>query len=119
VFKGCPSFPIAHIFVEKQIRHGCDNRDVGIKCLQKYWDTPDQFCQLKTGKCPGNSNEAIEYRWVKTALASKTGYQERADPIRTVKIENPFFVKQNSRKEVVREPWHFRATVIECQGARR
>src|SRR5208282_2170760 len=112
-------FTVAHIFAEKQIRQSSDNQNVGIKCFQKLRDTPDEFRQLKTGKSTGNSDEPIERRRFKTALPRKAGYQQGADLICAVKIENPLFRKQNSRKEVVREARHFRAAVIKRQRTTR
>ncbi len=82
-----------------------------------FRDTSDEFGQLKTGKGACDANEAIERGWVKTALSSKTRYEEWADLIRTVQIQNPFLVEQNPRKEVMREPLHFRAAVKDGERA--
>ncbi|MGO8908376.1 MAG: hypothetical protein ACLQDM_03465, partial [Bradyrhizobium sp.] len=92
---------IPDILVEKQIRQGSDNQNVGIKRLQKSRNTPDEFRQLKTRKGAGDSNEAIKDGGVKTAFLCKTGYQQRADLICAVEIEHSFPVQKNSRKEVV------------------
>ena len=110
-----PSFSVPHIFVEKQIRHGRNNQNVEIKCLQEFRDTPDQFRHLKAGKGARNSNEAVERRRVKATLTCKARNQQWADLICTIKIQNPLFLKKNSRKEVVRESEYFRAAVIKCQ----
>src|SRR6202035_5842656 len=109
--KRCTGFSIPHILIEKQIRQGSDNKNVGSKRPKNVWHTPDQFCQLKTGKRSGHSNEGVESRWFKSTLPCETRNQERADLIRAIEIKNAPLIEQDSRKKVVRESRHFRAAV--------
>src|ERR1700681_3848714 len=119
MFERCTGFSIPDILVEKQIRRGSDDKNVGSKCPKNCRDTPDKLCQLKAGKRSGHPNESVENRRFESTFPGKTRYQERADLIRAVKVENPLFLKQNSRKEVVRKSRHFWAAVIKCQSALR
>src|SRR4029077_19903887 len=111
MFERCTGFSIPDILIEKQIRQGSDDKNVGSKRFKKFRDTPDQFCQLKTGERSGHPNEAVESRWVKSAFPRETRDQERAYLIRTVKIKNARLINQDSRKEVVRESRHFGTAV--------
>src|SRR5580692_9852734 len=111
MFKRCTRFSIPHILIEKQIRQGSDDKNVGSKRFKNFRDTPDQFCQLKTGERSGHPSEAVESRWFKSTLPRETRNQERADLIRTVEIKNAPLINQDSRKEVVRESRHFGTAV--------
>ena len=63
-------------------------RTLAANASKNFRDTPDKFCQLKTGKRSGHPNEGVESRRVKSAFPRETRYQERADLIRTVEIKN-------------------------------
>ena len=115
MFERCTRFSIPDILIEKQIRQGSDDKNVGSKRFKKVRDTPDQFCQLKAGKRSGHTNEGVESRRVKSAFPRETRDQERADLIRTVEIKNAPLIEQDSRKKVVRESRHFRAAVEKRQ----
>src|SRR5580658_6557633 len=111
MFERCTGFSIPDILIEKQIRQGSDDKNVGSKRFKNCRDTPDQFCQLKAGKRSGHPNESVESRRVKPAFPRETRNQERADLIRTVEIKNAPLIEQDSRKKVVRESRHFWAAV--------
>src|ERR1700726_3403767 len=111
MFERCTRFSIPDILIEKQIRQGSDDKNVGTKRPKNFRDTSDKFCQLKAGKRSGRPNEGVESRRVKSAFPCETRYQERADLIRTVEIKNAPLSEQDSRKKVVRESRHFRAAV--------
>src|ERR1700694_2075686 len=111
MFERCTRFSIPDILIEKQIRQGSDDKNVGSKRLKNCRHTPDKFCQLKTRKRSGHPNEGVESGRVKSAFPRETRYQERADLIRTVEIKNAPLIEQDSRKKVMRESWHFRAAV--------
>src|ERR1700676_1279776 len=115
----CTGFSIPDILIEKQIRYGSDDKNVGSKRPKNFRHTPDKFCQLKTGKRSGDPNEGVESRRVKSAFPRETRDQERADLIRTVEIKNAPLIEQDSRKKVVRKSRHFRAAVVKCQRAIR
>ena len=117
MFERCTGFSIPDILVEKQIRQGSDDKNVGSKRPKNFRDTPDKFRQLKASKRSGHTDEGIESRRVKAAFPRKTRYQEWADLIRTVEIKNAPLIEQDSRKKVVRESWHFRAAVEKSQFA--
>src|ERR1700732_3296063 len=117
MFKRCTGFSIPDILIEKQIRQGSDDKNVDSKRFENFRDTPDQFCQLKAGKRSGHPNEGVESRRVKSAFPRETRDQERADLIRTVEIKNAPLIKQDSRKEVVRESRHFRAAIENSKSA--
>src|ERR1700693_887566 len=107
----CAGLSIPDILIEKQIRQGSDDKNVGSKCFKNFRDTPDKFRQLKAGERSGHPNEGVESRRVKSAFPRETRYQERADLIRTVEIKKAPLIEQDSRKKVVRESRHFRAAV--------
>src|ERR1700674_1191256 len=107
----CTRFSIPDILIEKQIRQGSDDKNVGSKRFKNFRDTPDKFCQLKAGERSGHSNEGVESRRVKSAFPRETRDQERADLIPTVEIKNAPLIEQDSRKEVVRESRHFGTAV--------
>src|ERR1700674_3238617 len=111
MFERCTGFSIPDILIEKQIGQGSDDKNVGSKRFKNFRDTPDKFCQLKTGERSGHSNEGVESRRVKFTFPRETRNQERTDLIRTVEIKNAPLIEQDSRKEVVRESRHFRAAV--------
>src|SRR5216683_6112272 len=117
MFERCTGFSIPDILIEKQIRQGSDDKNVGSKRFKKFRYTPDKFCQLKTGKRSGDPNEGVESRWLKSSLPRETRNQEWADLIRTVEIKNAPLIEQDSRKKVVREARHFRAAVENSQCA--
>src|SRR5580658_7394314 len=107
MFKRCTGFSIPDILIEKQIRQGSDDKNVGSKRPKNFRHTPDKFCQLKAGKRSGHPNEGVESSRVKSAFSRETRDQERADLIRTVEIEIASLIEQDSRKEVMRESRHF------------
>jgi hypothetical protein len=111
LFERCTRLSVPDILIEKQIRQGSDDKNVGSKRFKNFRDTPDQFCQLKTGERSGHPNEAVESRWFKSTLPRETRNQEWADLICTVEIKNAPLIKQDSRKEVVRESRHFGTAV--------
>src|SRR5580704_16935403 len=111
MFKRCTGFSIPDIPIEKQIRHGSDDKNVGSKRPKNFRHTPDKFCQLKTRKRSGHPDEGVEGRRVKSTFPRETRDQERADLIRTVEIKNALLIKQDSRKEVVRKTRHFGTAV--------
>jgi hypothetical protein len=111
----CTSFSIPDILIEKQIRQGSDDKNVGSKRFKNCRDTPDKFCQLEAGKGSGHPNEGVESRRGKSAFPRETRYQERANLIGTVEIKNAPLIEQDSRKKVVRESRHFRAAVEKSQ----
>src|ERR1700674_6129521 len=113
----CTRFSIPDILIEKQIRQGSDDKNVGSKRFKNFRDTPDKFCQLKTGERSGHSNEGVESRRVKFTFPRETRNQERTDLIRTVEIKNAPLIEQDSRKKVVREWRRFRAAVENSQCA--
>ena len=115
MFERCTRFSIPDILIEKQIRQGSDDKNVGTKRFKNFRDTPDKFCQLKAGKRSGHPNEGVESRRVKSAFPRETRDQERANLIRTVEIKNAPLIEQDSRKKVVRESRHFRAAVEKSQ----
>src|SRR3984957_17379354 len=117
MFERCTRVSLPDILIEKQIRQGSDDKDVGGKRPKNFRDTPDKFCQLKAGKRSGHPNEGVESRRVKSAFPRETRYQERADLIRTVEIKNAPLIEQDSRKKVVRELRHFRASVQNSECA--
>src|ERR1700680_3557912 len=117
MFKRCTRFSIPDILIEKQIRQGSDDKNLGSKRPKNFRHTPDKFCQLKTGKRSGDPNEGVESRWFKSTLPRETRNQERADLIRTVEIKNAPLIEQDSRKKVVRKSRHFRAAVEKSQFA--
>src|ERR1700674_3811819 len=117
MFERCTGFPIPDILIEKQIRQGSDDKNVGSKRPKNFRHTPDKFCQLKTRKRSGHPNEGVEGRRVKSAFPRETRDQERADLIRTVEVKNAPLIEQDSRKKVMRESWHFRASVENSQCA--
>ena len=112
-------FSLSDILIEKQIRQGSDDKNVGSKLSKNFRDTPDKFCQLKAGKRPGHPNEGVECRRLKSAFPRETRDQERADLIRAVEIKNAPLVEQDSRNKVVRESRHFRASVENSTSAVR
>src|SRR6267142_20522 len=97
MFKRCTGFSIPDILIEKQIRQGSDDKNVGSKRPKNFRHTPDKFCQLKTGKRSGDPNEGVESRWLKSSLPRETRNQEWADLIRTVEIKNAPLIEQDSR----------------------
>src|ERR1700692_3830318 len=111
MFERCTGVSIPDILIEKQIRQGSDDKNVGSKRFKNFRYTPDQFCQLKAGKRSGHPNEGVETRRVKSAFPRETRDQERADLIRTVEIKNAPLIEQDSRKKVVRESRHFGTAV--------
>src|SRR5580704_13973902 len=111
MFERCTGFSIPDILIEKQIRQGSDDKNVGSKRFKKVRDTPDQFCQLKAGKRSGHPNEGVECGRLKSAFPRETRDQERADLIRAVEIKDAPLIEQDSRKEVVRESRHFGTAV--------
>lgn len=115
MFERCTRFSIPDILIEKQIRQGSDDKNVGSKRFKNFRDTPDKFCQLKAGERSRHSNEGVESRRLKSAFSGKTRDQEWADLIRTVEIKNAPPIEQDSRKKVVRESRHFRAAVEKSQ----
>src|ERR1700680_5146874 len=107
----CTGFLISDILIEKQIRQGSDDKNVGSKRPKNFRDTADKFCQLKAGKRSGHPNEGVESRRVKSAFPRETRDQERADLIRTVEIKNAPLIEQDSRKKIMRESRHFGTAV--------
>ena len=119
MFKRCTGFSIPDILIEKQIRQGSDNKNVGSKRSKNLRHTSDKFCQLKASKRSGHPNEGVESSRFKSAFPRETRYQERADLIRTVEIKNAPLIEQDSRKKVVRESRHFGASVENSTSAVR
>src|SRR5216683_2833706 len=117
MFERCTGFSIPDILIEKQIRQGSDDKNVGSKRPKNFRDTPDKFCQLKAGKRSGHPNEGVESRRVKSAFPRETRDQQRADLIRTVEIENAPLIEQDSRKKVMRKSRHFGTAVENSQCA--
>src|SRR5216683_5136681 len=68
MFERCTGFSIPDILIEKQIRQGSYDKNVGSKRPKNVRHTPDKFCQLKTGKRSGDPNEGVESRWFKSTL---------------------------------------------------
>src|SRR6266481_10161317 len=87
VFEGSARFPIPNIFIEIQVRQGCDNEHVGGKFLQSLGHTSDEFGQLKTGKGARDANEAVHARWVKAAFSRETRQEERADLVCALQVK--------------------------------
>jgi len=54
--------------------------------------------QLKTGKGACDSNEPIQRGGLKTPFSSNLAMRERADLVRTVQIQNPFWSSRIARK---------------------
>src|ERR1700693_6027302 len=117
MFERRTGFSIPDILIEKQIRQGSDDKNVGSKRPKNFRHTPDKFCQLKTCKRSGHPNEGVEGRRVKSAFPRETRDQERADLIRTVEIKNAPLIEQDSRKKIVRQSRQFRAAVQNSECA--
>src|ERR1700674_1155713 len=99
MFERSMGFSIPDILIEKQIRQGSDDKNVGSKRPKNFRHTPYKFCQLKAGKRSGHPNESVESGRVKPAFPCETRYQERADLIRTVEVKHAPLIEQDSRKK--------------------
>src|ERR1700734_3614052 len=60
MFKRRACRAILHILVEKQIRQRGNDQHFGGERRKHFWDSPDEFRQLKTRKRPCDSNEPVQ-----------------------------------------------------------
>src|SRR5712672_896183 len=119
MFERSTSGQLPDILIEKQIWYGGHNEDGGRKRLEELRRSHDEFHQLETSERSGKSNQAVEDSRLKSALPGKFGDQQRADLICPVEVENLLPSEQDSRQEVVGEPGHLRAPVINRQAPLR